>query len=413
MYLKRHIEKLVLERGKNYQTVLVTGARQVGKSTLLENSAAKNIPQFTLDDFTLLASIKRDLKGFLDDNKPPIFIDEIQYAPELFRGIKMAVDKNKEKNGLYFLTGSQKFELMQGVSESLSGRIAVLNLLGLSSREMDGETFSKPFIPTPEYIKTRNPNPQKKSGLPDSRKLWKRIHRGFFPRLALNSSLDWEAYYSDYLKTYIERDVQKLSSVGDNMSYVNFMTILAARTGQMLNIASVSRDLGVSEPTVKKWISVLEASNIIYLLRPFSLNVKVRTVKAPKVYFLDTGLASYLCKWLTPETLQHGAMSGQIFETYVVGEILKSYYNAGREAPLYYFRNDKAEEVDLLFFENGMLYPVEIKKTASPAASDVSSFRLLETAFSSLTIGSGALLCTYDKVLPLTDKVKIFPVHWI
>ena len=413
MYLKRHIEKLVFQRGKTYQTVLVSGARQVGKSTLLENSAAKDIPQFTLDDFTLLASIKQDMQGFLDDNKPPIFIDEIQYAPELFRGIKMVIDKDKNTNGQYFMTGSQKFELMQGVSESLSGRIAVLNLLGLSSREMDGDDFMEPFIPTQEYINIRNLNTQRESKKPDSRKLWKRIHRGFFPRLVLNSSLDWEAYYSDYLKTYIERDVQKLSSVGDNISYVNFMTILAARTGQLLNIASVARDLGVSEPTVKKWISVLEASNIIYLLRPFSQNVKVRTVKAPKVYFLDTGLASYLCKWLTPETLQHGAMSGQIFESYVVGEILKSYYNAGREAPLYFFRNDKAEEVDLLFYENGTLYPVEIKKTASPVTSDVSAFRLLETAFPSLKIGSGALLCTYDKVLPLTDKVKIIPVNWI
>ena len=408
MYLKRHMEKLIFQRGRNYQTVLLTGARQVGKSTLLENSAAKDIPQFTLDDMTLLASIKRDMQGFLGDNKPPIFIDEIQYAPELFRGIKMIIDKVKDKNGLYFMTGSQKFELMQGVSETLSGRIAVLNLLGLSSRELDGEEFTEPFIPTQEFIESRKPNRKQ-----DSRKLWQRIHRGFFPRLALNPSIDWEGYYADYLRTYLERDVRKLISVGDNISYVNFMTLLAARTGQLLNIASVARDVGVSEPTIKKWISVLEASNIVYLLHPFSLNITVRAVKTPKLYFFDTGLASYLCKWLTPETLQSGAMSGQIFETYVVGEILKSYYNAGKEPPLYFFRNDKAEEVDLLFYQDGMLYPVEIKKTASPNTGDVSAFRLLETAFPSLAIGSGALVCNYDKVLPLTDKVKIVPVNWI
>ena len=408
MYLKRHIEKIVFERGKSYQTVLVTGARQVGKSTLLENSSAKDLPQFTLDDLTLLASIKQDMQGFLNDNKPPLFIDEIQYAPELFRGIKMIIDKTKDQNGLYFLTGSQKFELMQGVSETLSGRIAILNLLGLSSREMDGEKFDKPFIPAGEFLESRKPISKQ-----DSRELWKRIHRGFFPRLVLNPSLDREAYYADYLKTYIERDVQKLSQVGDSISFVNFMTTLAARTGQLLNIAAVARDVGVSEPTVKKWISVLEASNIIYLLRPFSPNVTTRAVKTPKIYFLDTGLASYLCKWLTPETLQNGAMSGQIFETYVVGEILKSYYNAGKEPPLYFFRNDKAEEVDILIQSNGTLYPVEIKKTASPRPGDVSAFRLLENAFPSVTIGSGALVCTYDKVLPLSGTVKIIPVNWI
>jgi len=408
MYLKRHIEKIVFQRGKSYQTVLVTGARQVGKSTLLENSVAKDIPQFSLDDVTLLASIKQDMQSFLNDNKPPVFIDEIQYAPLLFRGIKMIIDKRKDEDGLYFMTGSQKFELMQGVSETLSGRISVLNLHGLSSREINGEKFDKPFIPTDEFLKER-----RQDNKPDSRELWKRIHKGSFPRLVLRPSVDWAGFYSDYMKTYIERDVQKLSQVGDNTSFVNFMTILAARTGQLLNLAAVARETGLSEPTVKKWVSVLEASNIIYLLRPFSFNVTTRVVKTPKLYFLDTGLAGYLCKWLTPETLQNGAFSGQIFETYVVGEILKSYYNAGQEPPLYFYRNDKAEEVDLLFYLNGTLYPVEIKKSASPNVKDVSAFRLLESAFPSVAIGQGALICNYDKVLPLTEKVKIVPVNRI
>ena len=408
MYLRRHMEKLIIERSSTYQTVLVTGARQVGKSTLLENSAAKDISQFTLDDLTLLTAIKSDMQGFLNVNKPPIFIDEIQYAPELFRGIKMIIDKRKDEDGLYFMTGSQKFELMQGVSETLSGRIAILTLLGLSSREMDGDEFDEPFIPTGDFLEARKPK-----GKQEIDELWKRIHRGFFPRLALRPSVDWAGYYADYLKTYIERDVQKLTQVGDAISFVNFMTVLAARTGQLLNIASVAREVGVSEPTVKKWISVLEASNTIYLLRPFSPNVTARVVKSPKVYFLDTGLASFLCKWLTPETLQNGAMSGQIFETYVVGEILKSYYNASKEPPLYFFRNDKAEEVDLLFHQDGTLYPAEIKKSASPNTGDVSTFRLLETAFPSVKIGSGALICTYDKVLPLTGKVMIVPVNYV
>jgi predicted AAA+ superfamily ATPase len=243
--------------------------------------------------------------------------------------------------------------------------------------------------------------------------LWNRIHRGFFPHIALHSSVNWTRFYAAYLKTYVERDVQKLSQVGDNVAFVNFMTALAARTGQLLNIASISRDIGVSEPTVKKWLSILQASNIIYLLRPFSLNVSSRVVKTSKVYFLDTGLVAYLCGWITPEQLQKGALAGQIFETYVVGEILKSYYNKGLEPQIFFFRNNKAEEVDILFYQNGTLYPVEIKKTASPNAGDVSAFKLLETAFPSIKIGCGGLVCTYDKVLSLTDKAKIIPVNWI
>jgi len=406
MYIKRHIEKAVIERAKTYQTVLLTGARQVGKSTLLENTVAKDIPQFTLDDLGLLASIKRDTQGFLNDNPPPIFIDEIQYAPELFHGIKAIIDKQKSKDGLYFMTGSQKFELMQGVSETLSGRIAVLNLLGLSAREIRGDCFDLPFFPTQEYLGSRKP-------VADKTNLWERIHRGSYPRIVTRLDVSWEAFYADYLKTYVERDVKKLTQVGDTITFVNFMISLAARTGQLLNIASVARDVNVSEPTIKKWISILQASNIVYLLQPFSLNITSRAVKTPKIYFLDTGLASYLCKWLTPETLSKGAMSGQMFETYAVCEILKSYYNAGKEPSVYFFRNDKAEEVDLIFYQDGTMYPVEIKKTASPNPSDVKAFKLLSNAFSSVKIGSGGLICTYDKVLSLAENVRTIPINWI
>ena len=408
MYRRRHIEKTVAQAAETFQTILLTGARQVWKSSLFENSVAKNIQQITLDDFNVLKAIKRDVQGFLADNPPPIFIDEIQYAPELFRGIKMAVDKRKFDKGLYYMTGSQKFELMQGISESLAGRIAILNLLGFSARELDGDEFDLPFIPTPEYLQNRKPHD--KLDMPE---LWKRIHRGSFPYIALQLFVDWARYYSAYLKTYVERDVHKLSQVGDNVAFINFMTALAARTGQLLNIASIARDVGMSEPTIKKWLSILEASNIVYLLHPFSLNVTSRVVKTPKVYFLDTGLASYLCEWLTPETLLKGAMSGQMFETYVVSEILKSYYNAGKEPSIYFFRNNRAEEVDVLLYQDGTLYPIEIKKTASPNPNDIAAFKLLETAFPSITIGSGGLVCTYDKVLSLNEKTKIIPLNYI
>ena len=408
MYRRRHIEKVVAQTSETFQTILLTGARQVGKSSFFENSVARDIQQVTLDDFSVLKAVKRDAQGFLDDNPPPLFIDEIQYAPELFRGIKMAVDKRKSDNGLYFMTGSQKFELMQGVSESLSGRIAILNLLGFSARELAGDEFDLPFMPTQEYLRGRKP-----LSMLDMPELWSRIHRGSFPQVALNPSVDWTRYYSAYVKTYVERDVQQLSQVGDNVAFVNFMTALAARTGQLLNIASIARDVGMSEPTIKKWLSVLEASNIVYLLRPFSLNVTSRVVKTPKVYFLDTGLASYLCGWLTPETLQKGAMSGQMFETYAVGEILKSYYNAGKEPSIYFFRNNRAEEVDILLYQDGTLYPVEIKKTASPNPGDVATFKLLEAAYPSIPIGGGGIICTYDKVLSLGEKVRSIPLNYL
>jgi len=408
MYVKRHLEKTIYQRAKTYQTILVTGARQVGKSTMLENSVANSLPSFTLDDIALLAYIKRDTQGFLVTNPPPIYVDEIQYAPELFRGIKMIVDKRKDENGLYFLTGSQKYELMKGVSETLSGRIAILNLLGLSSREINQDDFDVPFLPSQTFLETRQP----KYNL-NIQALWKRIHRGFLPRLTQRPDLNWESYYADYLKTYIERDVRQLSQVGNTIEFVNFMIALAARTGQLLNIASVARDIGVSEPTVKKWISILETSNIIHLLRPFRLSLTKRAVASPKIYFLDTGLVCYLCRWLTPETLQNGAMSGQIFETYVIGEILKSYYNAGKEPSIYFFRNDKAEEVDLLFYQDGLLYPVEIKKTASPVVGDVSAFRLLSSAFPSAKIEKGGLICVYPRVMSLTDSANTIPVNWL
>jgi predicted AAA+ superfamily ATPase len=408
MYIKRHIEETLKKKKKTYQAVLVTGARQVGKSTVLESTIARNIPQFTLDDMTFRASVKTDMQSFFNDNPPPIYIDEIQYAPEMFHGIKMVVDKKRNEDGLFFITGSQKFELMQGVSETLSGRIAILNLLSLSAREIEQEIFNKPFLPTPQYLSDRNPVSTINSAV-----LWNRVHRGSMPRLVSRPDVDHESYYADYLRTYIERDVNKLTQVGDIITFVNFMTMLAARTGQLLNIASLSRDVGMSQPTIKKWISILEASNIIYLLRPFSQNIKSRSVKASKIYFLDTGLVSYLCKWLTPETLKNGAMSGQVFETYVICEIIKSYYNAGKEPPIYFFRNDKAEEVDLIFFRDGFIYPIEIKKTSSPAQRDLKTIRLLSSAFPSYTIPSGGLICTYDKIISLGDNFKAIPINWI
>jgi len=407
MYIKRHMADVIEKAKNNFPSVLVTGARQVGKSTLLKNTVGDSAEYVTLDDYFILEKVKQDPLGFVRESSTPVIIDEVQYAPDIFRGIKLIIDKT-QKNGQYFMTGSQSFRMMKGVSESLAGRVAILSLHGLSDREIENEDFNKPFMPVTEYLKDRNPKRKM-----DFKVLWERIHRGSLPALYANPNIKTEDYYSSYLKTYIERDVRDLSQVGDELAFMQFVTALAARTGELLNIASIARDVGVSEPTIKKWISILEASNIIYLLQPFSLNIKSRVVKTPKVYFFDTGLVCYLCKWNTPEQLKNGAQAGGIFETYVVGEIMKSYYNAGIEPPVYFYRDTNSKEIDLLFFQGGTLYPVEIKKTSSPNIADVKHFKALKTAFPSLLIGEGGLICTYDKVLSIDSQNKIIPLNWI
>lgn len=405
-YLKRHIAQALREMGSTFPVVLVTGPRQAGKSTLLQKEVG-GLPYFTLDDYILLDSVKRDSLGFIDANEPPMMIDEIQYAPELMRAIKMHVDRER-KAGSYYLSGSQQFELMKGVSESLAGRIGILNLLGLSAREMDGDAFTAPFLPTEAYLLER----KKTAHISKSKQLWQRIHTGGMPELCTNHNMRWDMFYSSYVKTYIERDVRALTQVGDELTFMQFISACAARTGQLLNMASIAAEIGVSQPTAKRWLSILQTSNIVYLLQPFSLNVSARVMKTPKLYFLDTGLAAYLCKWLTPETLEHGAMAGAFFETYVVSEIMKSYYNAGKEPSIYFYRDINQREIDLVFYENGKLYPLEIKKTGSPNAADVRVFDVLSEN-TALEVAPGGILCTYDKVVPLGGGHKSIPISYI
>lgn len=406
MYFKRHIEKIIVESGKTYPVVLITGPRQVGKSTVLKN-LYPNMASETLDSPFLIQTIKDDPIGFLKMQGVPCILDEVQKAPELFSSIKYMVDHD-HKDGMYFLTGSQKFPLMEGVSESLAGRVSIINMLGFSNREIYNDNFDKPFIPTENYLFNRN------SKIPtDLNELWARIHKGSMPRLYENPDMNWERYYSDYLNTYLERDVHRLEQVGDTLSFLQFMTSLAARTGEILNMDSIAKDIGVSSPTIKRWLSILQKSNIVYLLQPFSLNVNKRIIKSPKVYFTDTGLVSYLCKWSTPESLQSGAMSGQVYETFVVSEIIKSYYNAGIEPNLYYFRNTNAQEVDLLFYKDGILHPIEIKKTTNPNVKDIKHFKVLTEFFPTVKLGEGGVICSCEKLYPLGEGNKIIPISYV
>ena len=406
MYIARHIEKTIEKSFAAFPAVLITGPRQVGKSTLLLNRF-KNIPNITLDNPLQLLSLNQDPVEFFKLHGSPLILDEVQRAPECFSVLKYMIDSDR-RAGMYILTGSQKYALMKGVSESLAGRIGMIDMLGLSQREINEDPFDRPFLPTSDYLFERHPKMA-----PSIQNLWERIHRGSMPELYANENMDWEQYYAAYVDTYIDRDVRQLGSVGDTLAFTQFMTALASRTGELLNAASLARDVGVDGKTVKRWLSILQASNIIYLLQPFSLNINKRIIKTPKVYFTDTGLVCYLCRWLTPETLANGAMAGSLYETFIVSEILKSYYNAGREPDLYFFRNTDGQEVDLLFYRDGKLYPVEIKKTSSPNVKDAKHFGTLSTFFPSLEVSEGGIICNADDLLPLGQNFKIIPFRFI
>jgi len=408
MYVKRHADKAVRKLSKMFGAVLVTGARQVGKTTLLRDDILKGCASYvTLDDPALLAASEQG-GTFFKDNPPPVFVDEIQYAPALFRHIKIMLDTIK-KEGLFFLSGSQQFKMMKNVGESLAGRLGILNLPGLSMREKYGTDFTEPFLPTDEYFSARK---KQYSGIPYP-DVWREIHRGSMPKLFANPDMDWQMFYAAYVKTYIERDVRDLTQVGDEVKFLRFMTVAAGCTGQLLNIASMARDIGISQPTAERWLSILVTSNLVYLLAPYHNNITKRAVKTPKLYFLDTGLAAYLTRWNNPDVIKNGAMAGAFFETFVVSEIIKTYANNGiLEYPLYFYRDRDGKEIDLLIEENGTLYPIEIKKYADPVKSDAAAFGLLDK-IPNMKRGNGGIVCLYDNLITLNGNDKVIPLMYI
>jgi predicted AAA+ superfamily ATPase len=405
VYIHRHLDNAVRLCAKMFPALIVTGARQVGKTTLLRKVNPRT-PYITMDDPVQFHAAADDPGNFFKVNPPPLVVDEIQYTPNLFPYIKMLAD-NSGKKGLFFLSGSQQFHLMKNVSESLAGRIGILNLLGLSRREIQGADFRKPFLPSAEYLEAR-----KRTAVPLTHKeIWTAIHQGSLPEMQ-RSGMNWEIFYAAYVKSYLERDVRELTKIGDELTFLKFMSAAASNTGNLLNYASIAHDIGVSLPTVERWISILSASNIIYLLPPYHNNIRKRALKTPKLYFLDTGLAAYLTRWNNPEVLEHGASAGAFFETWVIAEIIKSYANAGKEPPLYFYRDKEQNEIDLLIHENGVLYPLEIKKRATPKKDDIKAFRILED-IPEITRGPGGLICLYDRITPLGEKDRVIPLEYI
>ena len=405
-YYRRSIEQVINEYKEQFPILLLTGPRQVGKSTLFKELFQSEYKYFSLDDPILKEQIVNDPRLFLKNNPEKLIIDEVQYAPSIFPYLKMKVDENRE-DGMYLMTGSQAFVLMKNVSETLAGRVGILELQGISLREQFDIEFNKPFIPNEEYISEREKN------ITEYTNLWQRIHRGYMPELIFNDRKKWEFFYSSYVQTYIERDVRDLINISDESKFLKFMISLASRSGELLNYGSVANEVGVSNETVKRWVSVLRTSRIIYLVEPYFNNHLKRVIKTPKIYFMDVGLLAYLTKWPTPETLANGAKAGNIFETFVVSEIVKSYLNAGIiNPPLYFYRDKDKKEIDLIIEEAEKIYPIEIKMSASPNKEMAKNFSVLKRKVDK-EIGTGVIICQYDNKVYLSEDILVLPIEYI
>ena len=405
-YYRRSIEQVINEYKEQFPILLLTGPRQVGKSTLFKELFREEYKYFSLDDPILKEQIINDPRLFLKNNPEKLIIDEIQYAPSIFPYLKMKVDENRE-DGMYLMTGSQAFVLMKNVSETLAGRVGILELQGISLREQFNIEFNKPFIPNEEYISEREKN------ITEYTDLWQRIHRGYMPELVFNDKKKWEFFYSSYVQTYIERDVRDLINISDESKFLKFMISLASRSGELLNYGAVANEVGVSNETVKRWVSVLRTSRIIYLMEPYFNNHLKRVIKTPKIYFMDVGLLAYLTKWPTPETLANGAKAGNIFETFVISEIIKSYLNAGSiNPPVYFYRDKDKKEIDLIIEEAEKIYPIEIKMSASPDKEMAKNFSVLRGKIDK-EIGTGVIICQYDNKFYLSDDILVLPIEYI
>jgi len=395
MYYERALTITIKEASETFPAVLITGPRQVGKTTILEKCREQNRTFVSLDNPKFCRLAKEDPDLFFQTFHPPILIDEVQYAPELFLYIKMISDRER-KNGLFWMTGSQQFHLMKNVTESLAGRVAIFNLQGLSQSEklqLKSEVFS---------VENRT---QTQKTL-DSTQIYEMIIKGSFPFLFAQKRVNLETFYSSYLQSYLERDVRDLISVSNLQDFLRFMEVTAARTGQLLNYSDIAKDTGIGLNTAKSWLSILEASGIIYFLRPYFNNLTSRAIKTPKMYYLDTGLCCHISGWNSAEALEKSAMSGALLETYAISEIIKSFWHNGQRAPMFFYRDKEQKEVDLIIEKNGVLNPIEIKKTASPTERDIKNFSVLER----FNLGKGAILCLSKDKVPLNRDVDIIPI---
>lgn len=405
MYIHRHLEEQIRYASQYYPVVMVCGQRQVGKSTMLNHLREPERRYVTLDDGNARRLASTDPALFFETYGYPLLIDEFQRVPSILLEMKRIVDQKalagEDNSGMFWLTGSQKFRMMQNISESLAGRIAIFDMASLSTAEIEGRPAAM-FRPDLQSIDERLKHSKKKN----IHQVYEDIFRGGMPKLC-STALDRDRFYMDYINTYIERDIKDLSQVGKLNEFYDFLVYMAARTGQELKYDEIANTIGISAPTAKSWVSILERSGVIFILRPYYSNLTKRLVKTPKVYFMDTGLAAYLCRWPSAATLENGAMDGAFFETYVVTEIVKSYYNAGKPVDLFYYRDIDKKEIDLLIVEGDKLYPVEIKKSKMPSDPD-KNFGVLKKL--KMNVQPGIILCMSDELIPYNRESWYCPV---
>ena len=405
-YIKRDLEPKIISLSREYSVILITGPRQVGKTTVLRQLMQKDRTNVTLDDLEERALARKDPALFLQMHDRPILIDEIQYAPQLFSYIKIEVDNGAEP-GSFWLTGSQAFRMMELAQESLAGRVALLHMPSLSQHEIYGSGNTSPFSIDLNVLKER----AKTHAPADLQEIYQRIWKGSMPGFISGRFSDRDVFYSSYLQTYIERDVSELVNLTDKFIFRDFIRAAACRIGQLLNIHDIAQDVGVSDDTVKRWLQILEKSDIIFYLRPYSNNLLKRTVKTPKLYFFDTGLVAWLTKYSSPEILANGAINGAILENYVVSELLKTYQNNAKECLLWYYRDKEMHEIDMIIESDGMLHPLEVKRSVNPGNELIGAFDILNKG--SVPKGKGALLCMRPSLSAINNDNYIVPIWMI
>ena len=416
-YIKRSVENKLEQLSKSFPVIMITGSRQVGKTTLLNNLQKQSkidINYVSLDNLSVRALAKEEPELFLERYKAPLIIDEFQYAPDLLSYIKIIVDEKKQEHlenekvqsmGLYYLTGSQVFHTMKSVSESLAGRVGILELYPLSNREIENKNEDF-FLPIYENLE----NKEKTKRL-DVDKVYEKILKGSYPELYSNPNIEPRDFFESYIKTYIERDIRELINVKDETKFLKFIESVAVRTGQELNINDISNSIEINNMTAQNWLSILVSTGLVYLLQPYSNSNISRIVKRPKLYFMDTGLACYLAGYMDSITLEKSAFNGAIFETYVITEIIKSFANAGLDSRkyLYYYRDNNGKEIDLLIIYNNTVYPLEIKKSFNPGKQAIKNFDVVNNF--GLEIGNGGVICLAKDLFPLDKSNNLIPLE--
>lgn len=394
---EREAKKIIDEINNNFKILLVTGPRQVGKTTLLLSLKPKNMEYVSLDDEVLRNQANKDPRLFLEEHPYPLLIDEAQYAPNLFTYLKMKVDE-VEEYGMYWLTGSQQFHLMKKASESLAGRVGIINLNSFTYSEIKQNRNKTLFDPTD----------LKKAPPIEVNELFEIIYKGGMPELYKNKNLKRELYFQSYIDTYISRDVREITEIGNLEAFKKFIVSVASRTGEPLNYTALALDAGVTVPTSKAWLSILVSSGLVYLLEPYLSSELKRLTHIPKIIFMDTGLACFLAGWESAKELQLSSNAGHYLETFIISEIIKSYNARGIKPNISYYRDKEKNEIDLILYKNNTLYPFEIKKTASPNKTMIKNFEKLNK--SKKNIGTGGIICFYDKLLKLDEKNYIIPI---